>query len=90
MSASDKCVYNVIAVLKGLTICASVLTVLYNLFRFNRQCIVDKDKRNQCRYCRLQKCFKAGMRKEGQKSFCIFRQLYIFKHAYYIYVCAPN
>ncbi|XP_014905046.1 hepatic nuclear factor 4, beta isoform X2 [Poecilia latipinna] len=36
--------------------------------RFNRQCVVDKDKRNQCRYCRLQKCFKAGMRKEAVQN----------------------
>lgn len=34
--------------------------------RFQRCCVVDKDKRNQCRYCRLRKCFRAGMRKEGQ------------------------
>lgn len=38
------------------------------LYRFNRQCIVDKDKRNQCRFCRLNKCFRAGMKKEGRKT----------------------
>jgi len=38
--------------------------------RFQRCCSVDKDKRNQCRYCRLQKCFAVGMRKEG----CIMRR----------------
>ncbi|XP_004694482.2 PREDICTED: hepatocyte nuclear factor 4-gamma-like [Condylura cristata] len=31
---------------------------------FSRQCVVDKDKRSQCRYCRLRKCFRAGMKKE--------------------------
>ncbi|XP_073999671.1 hepatocyte nuclear factor 4-gamma-like isoform X2 [Rhodnius prolixus] len=36
---------------------------VYNC-RFNRHCLVNKDKRNQCRYCRLRKCFKAGMKKE--------------------------
>ncbi|KAL2088787.1 hypothetical protein ACEWY4_015686 [Coilia grayii] len=36
--------------------------------RFNRQCVVDKDKRNQCRYCRLRKCFRAGMRKEAVQN----------------------
>uniref|UniRef100_A0A8C5QBY2 Hepatocyte nuclear factor 4-beta-like n=1 Tax=Leptobrachium leishanense TaxID=445787 RepID=A0A8C5QBY2_9ANUR len=36
--------------------------------RFSRQCIVDKDKRNQCRYCRLRKCFRAGMRKEAVQN----------------------
>lgn len=33
--------------------------------RFTRSCVMDKDKRNQCRYCRLKKCFRAGMKKEG-------------------------
>ncbi|AWP01588.1 putative hepatocyte nuclear factor 4-beta-like [Scophthalmus maximus] len=36
--------------------------------RFNRQCTVDKDKRNQCRFCRLQKCLMAGMRKEAVQN----------------------
>jgi len=35
--------------------------------RFNRSCTVDKDKRNQCRFCRLRKCFRAGMKKEGNE-----------------------
>lgn len=30
--------------------------------------MVDKDKRNQCRYCRLRKCFKAGMKKEAVQN----------------------
>lgn len=41
------------------------------VYRFNRQCIVDKDKRNQCRYCRLKKCFRAGMKKEGMYHFYV-------------------
>ncbi|KAK2708694.1 hepatocyte nuclear factor 4-gamma-like [Artemia franciscana] len=36
--------------------------------RFNRACTVDKDKRNQCRYCRLRKCIKAGMKKEAVQN----------------------
>lgn len=49
------------------------VTVTYIIFmfvtcRFSRQCIVDKDKRNQCRFCRLNKCFRAGMKKEGLET----------------------
>ncbi|MGH0163918.1 UNVERIFIED_CONTAM: hypothetical protein FKN15_067006 [Acipenser sinensis] len=36
--------------------------------RFNRQCVIDKDKRNQCRFCRLNKCFHAGMKKEAVQN----------------------
>ncbi|NXK77784.1 HNF4B factor, partial [Amazona guildingii] len=36
--------------------------------RFSRQCVIDKDKRNQCRYCRLKKCFRAGMKKEAVQN----------------------
>ncbi|CAH8609320.1 unnamed protein product [Dicrocoelium dendriticum] len=33
--------------------------------RGNRQCPVDVHHRNQCQYCRFQKCIKVGMRKEA-------------------------
>ena len=36
--------------------------------RFSRNCTVDKDKRNQCRFCRLRKCFKAGMKKDAVQN----------------------
>lgn len=49
--------------------------------RFNRTCVVDKDKRNQCRYCRLRKCFKAGMKKEGNKYRSKFRICFLFSCA---------
>ena len=47
--------------------------------RFSRQCIVDKDKRNQCRFCRLNKCFRAGMKKEGMETLD-FLQHWNFQH----------
>uniref|UniRef100_A0A0A9VXX1 Transcription factor HNF-4 n=1 Tax=Lygus hesperus TaxID=30085 RepID=A0A0A9VXX1_LYGHE len=36
--------------------------------RKSRNCPVTKDKRNQCRYCRLRKCFKCGMKKEAVQN----------------------
>lgn len=39
--------------------------------RGNRNCPVDQHHRNQCQYCRLRKCLKMGMRREGKcKTFC--------------------
>ena len=34
--------------------------------RGNRQCPIDQHHRNQCQYCRLKKCLKMGMRREGR------------------------
>lgn len=53
--------------------------------RFRRNCVVDKDKRNQCRYCRLRKCFRAGMKKEG--TFFTFMVQHLHKILYRIYPC---
>lgn len=36
--------------------------------RANRQCPIDQHHRNQCQYCRLRKCLKMGMRREGEYS----------------------
>lgn len=33
--------------------------------RGNRNCPIDQHHRNQCQYCRLKKCLKMGMRREG-------------------------
>ena len=34
--------------------------------RGSRNCPVDQHHRNQCQYCRLRKCLKMGMRREGE------------------------
>ena len=33
--------------------------------RGNKNCAVDQHHRNQCQHCRLKKCIKMGMRREG-------------------------
>ncbi|KAM9851532.1 nuclear receptor subfamily 2 group F member 5 isoform 1-T1 [Aulostomus maculatus] len=36
--------------------------------RGNRDCPIDQHHRNQCQYCRLKKCLKVGMRREGKSG----------------------
>uniref|UniRef100_A0A0R3RME3 Nuclear receptor domain-containing protein n=1 Tax=Elaeophora elaphi TaxID=1147741 RepID=A0A0R3RME3_9BILA len=36
--------------------------------RFSKQCNIDKDHRNACRYCRFQKCLADGMKPEVHSS----------------------
>ena len=36
--------------------------------RFHRTCVVDKDKRNQCRFCRFKMCMRAGMKKHAVQN----------------------
>ena len=36
--------------------------------RHQKMCSVEKDRRNQCRYCRLQKCIRIGMKQEAVQS----------------------
>lgn len=40
--------------------------------RGSRQCPIDQHHRNQCQYCRLKKCLKMGMRREGRFLMFLF------------------
>ncbi|NXX99277.1 N2F1A protein, partial [Centropus bengalensis] len=43
--------------------------------RANRNCPIDQHHRNQCQYCRLKKCLKVGMRREGEYFFPTLKTL---------------
>lgn len=42
--------------------------------RGSRNCPIDQHHRNQCQYCRLRKCIKEGMRREGESENVVRRQ----------------
>ena len=42
-------------------------SMVYTCHR-DKKCQINKDTRNRCQYCRLQKCFEVGMSKEGESS----------------------
>lgn len=44
----------------------------------NKNCPIDKRRRNRCQYCRYQKCLAVGMVKEGKKAFKINFGIFIF------------
>lgn len=44
--------------------------------RGNRNCPIDQHHRNQCQYCRLRKCLKMGMRREGKLTTLIFQMFH--------------
>lgn len=55
--------------------------------RANRNCPIDQHHRNQCQYCRLKKCLKVGMRREGIGTFCIFTNIHILFMCVRVCVC---
>ena len=52
--------------------------------RANRNCPIDQHHRNQCQYCRLKKCLKMGMRREGKR---LFYSIYNFLNLKTPYSC---
>lgn len=43
----------------------------------NKQCVVDRVNRNRCQYCRLQKCLKLGMSRDGKCDSLEHKYMYV-------------
>lgn len=46
----------------------------------NKDCPVDKRRRNRCQFCRFQKCLAVGMVKEGENIRLHFGLIYSASH----------
>ena len=44
--------------------------------RGSKNCEIDKNTRNRCQHCRLQKCFDVGMNKNGKKLYRSFTLMF--------------
>lgn len=45
----------------------------------NKNCVVDRVNRNRCQFCRLQKCLRLGMSRDGKYSFCYFLNFFFLR-----------
>lgn len=70
---------------------------VYSCRNLTQDCPVDKRHRNRCQFCRLQKCIKAGMLKEGwcvsvsqSDSKCLLLHLLSSFHISSIHLLYPN
>lgn len=43
--------------------------------RGDSNCVIDTNRRNDCMHCRLQKCYKIGMKKVRSELDCIYREI---------------